>query len=76
MAGENEGKYVRGYLYQVSPPPPTASPAGYEGYEQRLHLSTAIMQKVQILLLCVIRVWHPGALRGGGGVAHLTESPD
>lgn len=84
-----KGKYARGYLYQVSQgitggPLGAQTASGWERWEQRLPLSTAITLKVQILLLHAIRVWHPGALtlgwrgkaEGGGVIAHLTESPD
>lgn len=63
------------------------------GLEQRLLFKHGhYAEKVQILLLRAIRVWHPGAMTsdgdgGGGGwgqgdllgvgvIAHLTESPD
>lgn len=65
-----KGKYARGYLYQVSygitgGPLGAQTPSGWERWEQRLPLSTAITLKVQILLLHAIRVWHPGALTLG-----------
>lgn len=87
-AKKMKGKYVRVTCIRC----PRALPEGLSGprlplalniFEQRLLLSMAIMLKVQILLLHAIRVWHPGALtlgwgvwRGGGVIAHLTESPD